>query len=147
MIVGWIVFAQVEPKVVFQNNDPYQMSQPISSVDIDYIYYYLQVSEMVLLEIQNSTDQSDFYLNRELAQKLLIKTFRVSEIALQLNNLRMINFLNRMELLLHEASNLNEEEIDESLDTIKMVIEKANLLREVKVLQTMMKRTKDQFGT
>ncbi len=147
VIVGWIVFAQVEPKVVFQNNDPYQMSQPISSVDIDYIYYYLQASEMVLLEIQNSTDQSDFYLNRELAQKLLIKTFRVSEIALQLNNLRMINFLNRMELLLHEASNLNEEEIDESLDTIKMVIEKANLLREVKVLQTMMKRTKDQFGT
>jgi hypothetical protein len=71
----------------------------------------------------------------------------VSEIALQLNNLRMINFLNRMELLLHEASNLNEEEIDESLDTIKMVIEEADLLREVKNLQTLMKRTKDQFGT
>jgi len=147
IVVGWIVFAPVEPKVVFQSNDPYQMSQPISSVDIEYIFYYLQASEMILLEIQNSPDPSDFYLNRELAQKLLIKTFRVSEIALQINNLRLINFLNRMELLLHEASNLNEEEINESLDTIKMVIEEADLLREVADLQTMMKRTKDQFGT
>jgi len=146
IVVGWIVFAPAEPKVVFQSNDPYQMSQPISSVDIEYIYYYLQASEMVLLEIQNSSDPSDFYLNREIAQKLLIKTFRVNEIALQINNLRLINFLNRMELLLHEASNLNMEEMEESLDTIKMVIEEANLLSEVKTLETMMKRTKDQFG-
>jgi hypothetical protein len=146
IVVGWIVFAPVEPKIVFQSNDPYQMSQPISSVDIEYIYYYLQVSEMVLLEIQNYSDPVDFYLNRELAKKLLIKTFRVSEIALQINNLRLINFLNRMELLLHEASNLNMEEMEESLDTIKMVIEEADLLREVKTLETIMKRTKDQFG-
>ena len=147
ILVGWIVFAPVETKIVFQGNDPYQMSQPISSDDIDYIYYYLQVSEIVLLEIQHSTDPSDFYLNRELAQKLLIKTFRVSEFALQINNLRLINFLNRMELLLLEASNLDMEEMDESLDRVKMVIEEADLLNEVKTLQTLIRRTKDQFGT
>jgi hypothetical protein len=146
IVVGWIVFTPVETKIVFQGNDPYQMSQPISGVDIVYVYYYLQASDIILLGIQNSTDPSDFYLNRELAQKLLIKTYRVSGIASQIKNLRLINFLNRMELLLHEASNLNMEEADESLDIIKMVIEEADLLNEVKILQTMMKRTKDQFG-
>jgi hypothetical protein len=144
IIVGWIVFAPTEPQIVFQSNDPYQASQPISMVEIDYLYAYLQVSEMILYEIQNDTD---FYLNRELAQKLLIKTYRVNEIALQLNNVRMINFLNRMELLLHEASNLNEEEINESMALIKRVIEDFNLLKEVKNLKSLMEMTKDQFGT
>ena len=147
IVVGWLVFAPVEQTVVFHSNDPYQTSHPISNEDIDYIYYYLQASEIILLEVQNTSDPSDFYLNRELAQKLLIKTFKVSEIALQINNLRLINFLNHMELLLHDASNLNIEEMDESLDYIKMMIEEADLLNEVKTLQTMIKRTKDQFGT
>ena len=147
ILVGWLVFAPVESKIVFQTNDPYQMSQPISSVDVEFIYYYLQASEMVLLEVKNSSDPSDFYLNRELAQKLLIKTFRVSDFAYQLNNLRLIKFLNRMELLLHDASNLSIEEMNESLDRTKIWIEEADLLNEVKILQTMMKKTKDQFGT
>jgi hypothetical protein len=123
------------------------MSQPISSVDVEFIYYYLQASEMVLLEVKNSSDPSDFYLNRELAQKLLIKTFRVSDFAYQLKNLRLIRFLNRMELLLHDASNLDMEEMNESLDRTKIWIEEADLLNEVEILQTMMKKTKDQFGT
>jgi hypothetical protein len=99
---------------------------------------------MVLLELQNG---SDFYLNQAQAQQLLNKTFRASEIALQLNNLRMINFLNRMELLLHEASNLNEEEIEESLVIIRKVINDFDLLREVKDLKSIMSVTKDNFGT
>ena len=74
IVVGWIVFSPGEPKIVFHTNEPYQISQPISSVDIEYIYYYLQASEVVLLEIQNNDDPSEFPLNRELAQKLLIKT-------------------------------------------------------------------------
>lgn len=146
IVVGWFVFAPAEQTVVFQSNEPYQMSQPISSVDIEYIYYYLQASEMVLLEVQNNSDPLDFYLDRKLAQKLLIKTLRVKEIASQIYNLRMINFLNDMELLLHEASNLNMEEMSESLETLKVMIEEADLLNEVKILQTMLQRTKDQIG-
>ena len=146
IVVGWLVFAPVESKIVFQSNDPHQTSQPVSSTDIDFIYYYLQASEMVLLEVQHSSDPSDFILNRELAQKLLIKTFRVSEIALQLKNLPLIKFLSRMELLLHDASNLDLEEMNESLERTKIWIEEANLLEEVKILLTMMKRTKDQIG-
>jgi hypothetical protein len=39
------------------------------------------------------------------------------------------------------------DEMDASFDTLKMVIEEADLLTEVRMLLTMMKRTKDQFGT
>ena len=144
IVVGWVFFAPVEPKVVFHSNSPYQSSQPISLKDIDFVHAYLQMAQMILYEIEN--DQ-EFYLNRELAQKLLIKTYRVSEIALQLNNLRMINFLNRMELLLHEVSNLTEEDKDESIAQIKLLIDEANLLREVRDLEAMLEMTKEEFGT
>lgn len=147
IVVGWMVFSPAEPQIVLQAGERFQMSRPISNVDIDYVHYYLLASEMVLLEIHNNENQNDFILNRELAQKLLIKTFRVHEIALQLNNLRLLNFLSRMELLLHEASNLTNEEISESIDTIIMVIEEADLLREVKTLQKVLKQDWDQFGT
>ena len=97
-----------------------------------------------LLEIQNNTE---FYLNRELAQKLLIKTFRVNETATQLKDLRMIIFLNRMELILLEASNLNEEDNDGSIAMIRKVIEDSNLLREVKELRSRMEIAREGFGT
>lgn len=144
LIVGWILFSPSEPQIIYQSNDPYQMSQPVSQLDIDFLYTYLVVTEMVLLEMQNSTD---FYLNKDQAQELLIKTFRVNDIALQLNNLRMINFLNRMELLLHEASNINEEEIEDSLIIIRKVIDDYDLLREVEELKSLFAATKSQFGT
>lgn len=141
---GWMIFAPSEPQIVYQNNDPYQYSQPISKVDLDYVHRYLQVAEMILLQIQNDLE---FYLNRDQAQKLLIKTFRVSETATQLKDLRMIIFLNRMELILLEASNLNEEDIDESMALIRKVIEDSNLLGEVKDLRSRMEITKEGFGT
>jgi len=146
IVVGWVVFAPVESKIIFQTNDPHQTTQPIKSVDIELLYYYLQASEMVLLEIQNSTEPSDIILNRELAQKLLIKTFRVSDIATQMKNMRLIRFLNRMELLLYDASNIDMDEMDDSLATINILIEEADLLSEVKTLQAMMKKRKEKSG-
>ena len=146
IIAGWLIFSPAEQNIVFHSNDPYQISKPVSSVDVEYIYYYLQAAEMVLLDIQNNSDPADLFLNREIAKKLLVKTLRVKEIALQINNLRLLNFLSHMELLLYEASNLNMEEMNESLDSLMMIIEEADLLNEVKTLQTLMKRAKDQIG-
>jgi hypothetical protein len=141
LVAGWLLFAPAEPKIVFQKTEPYQMSQPISMTDLDYVHKYLQVSEMILQEIQN---ENDFYLNRELAQKYLIKTSRVIGIAYQLNNTRMINFLNHMEQLLHEASNLNEENIDESVAIIRKVINDFKLLREIRELKLLIETTRAQ---
>ena len=147
IVVGWFVFSPAEPQIQLPAGERFPTSRPISNVDLDYVHYYLLASEMVLLEIENGDPQSDFILNRELAQKLLIKTFRVHEIALQLNNLRLLNFLSRMELLLHEVSNLSDEEISESLDTIVTVIEEADLLGEVKALKKLVKQEWGQSGT
>jgi hypothetical protein len=144
LFVGWLIFAPVEPQIVYRSYDPHQTSQSVSKVDIDYIHTYLVITEMVLLEIQNGTD---FYLNQDQSQKLLNKTFRANDIALRLNNTRMINFLNRMELLLHEASNLNEEEIEDSLIMIRKLIDDFSLLREVEELKLLVQINKDQFGT
>jgi hypothetical protein len=144
LVIGWIVFAPTEPQIVYQSNDPYQYSQPISKVDLEDIHKYLQIAEMILLQIQNDPD---FYLDRELAQKLLVKTFRANETATQLNHLRLIIFLNRMELILLEASNLNEEDKDASMALIRKVIEDSNLLREVKELRSRIKISKEGFGT
>jgi len=150
LIVGWMIFAPVEPQIVYRTNDPYQMSQPLSMVDIDFIYNYLVVTDMILLEIHNSPD---YYLNRDQAQKLLNKTFKVSEFALNWKNLRMINFLNRMELLLLEASNINEEEIEESLaiirkliDDFELLTEVKDLIRDIKDMKSLIGKTKEQFG-
>jgi hypothetical protein len=141
LIVGWLLFAPIEPKIVFQRTEPYQESQPISMKDLDYVQKYLQISEMILQEIQN---ENDFYLNRELAQKYLIKTSRVLVIAYQLNNTRMINFLNHMEQLLHEASNLNEENIDESVAIIRKIINDFKILREIRELKLLVEITRAQ---
>ena len=147
IIFGWLFFVPVESKIVFQTNDPYQTSHPVSAADIEFIDYYLQASEMVLLELHNSDDASEFHLNQELTQELLIKTYRVSEFALQLNNIPLIKFLNLMELLLLDASNLDIEEMNDSLERTKIWIEEADLINEAKTLQKSMKKTKDQSGT
>ena len=144
IIVGWLLFVPSEPDIVFHNSDPYQTSQPVSAEDRKFVYVYMQMSEILLLAIQNDPE---FYLNRELAQKLLIKTFRVSDIAVKLGNLRMIQFLNRMEILLLEASNINEEELDESIALIRKVVEDSNLLREVEILKSFFTVQEEQFGT
>jgi hypothetical protein len=144
IVVGWILFFPSEPNIVYQHSDPYQTSQPVSSDDLKLVYAYLQMSEILLLQIQNDPE---FYLNRELAQKLLIKTFRVSDITVKLGNLRMIQFLNRMEILLLEASNIDEEELNESIALIRKVVEDSNLLSEVENLKSYFALKKEQFGT
>jgi hypothetical protein len=144
IVVGWILFFSSEPNIVYKQSDPYQTSQPASVEDLKLVYAYLQMSEFLLLAIQNDPE---FYLNRELAQKLLIKTFRVSDITVKLGNLRMIQFLNRMEILLLEASNINEEELEESIALIRKVVEDSNLLREVETLKSYFAVKKEQFGT
>jgi pantothenate kinase type III len=102
---------------------------------------------MILLDIENSMEKTEIYLDRELAQTLLIKTFRVHEIALQINNLQLLNFVSQMQLLLHQISNINPSEISDYIDTIKMVIKEAKLLSNVKILERTFKNFHPQAGT
>jgi hypothetical protein len=146
-IVGWIIFAPSKEPIVISGNYPGQYLRPVTGVDIDFVYYYLVASEILLLDIQNTGENSDFSIDRELAQNLLIKTFRIHEIALQLNNLRLINFIGHMQFLLPEVSNTKPEELKEFIDTIKMVIKQANLLQEVDILKRTIKQPLKRPGT
>lgn len=147
LIAGWILFSSPEPKLYLPPPSMSTMNSPVSQEEIDYVYYYLLASEMILLDIENNVEQAEIYLDRELAQTLLIKTFRVHEIALQINNLQLLNFVSQMQLLLHQISNINPSEISDYIDTIRMVIKEANLLSSVKILERTFKDFHTQFGT
>jgi hypothetical protein len=136
---GWCIFSYKQSPKIIETSAISYSSKPISKEDLDYMYYYFQASEMILLEMSNITSQdlkleSDF-INNDLAQKLLIKTFLIHEMALSLNDPSILGFLSKMEMILYDLSNTNEEEMDVTLESIKLVIEKRNLIEESRRLQ------------
>lgn len=150
IFVGWIIFYSGDDQVINISETTY-ISKPITSTDLDYMSYYFQASEIILLEMSNMSDDDirdiyDLYLNKEIAQKLLMRTFLVHEMALQLNDSRMLRFLSKMEMIMIELSNLNNDEVDESLETIRMVISDSNLLEEARMLQIVMEETRSSTG-
>ena len=147
LIAGWILFSNPESRIVRLPATISSVNSPVSQEEIDYVYYYLLASEMILLDIENNVEQAEIYLDRELAQTLLIKTFRVHDIALQINHLQLLNFVSQMQLLLHQISNIEPSEIPDYIDTIKMVIKEARLLTNVKTLERSFKDFHQQFGT
>jgi hypothetical protein len=119
---------------------PYDWQQPISKTDVDYIGFYLSASEMILLEMENSTEmETDIFISKESAQKLLIKTFLVHETALKLKDPQLLRFLSKMELILYELANADTERIEDSITAVRLVINRAQLLDEVKLLQKVFK--------
>ena len=147
IIVGWIIFSTQERQIIVQSAYSSQSSRPVAQEDVDYLYYYLLASEILLLDIQNNIDEPEFYLDGELAQILLIKTLRVHEIAMQLNNLNLLNFNSQMRMLLHQISNIEEDELSDFIGTIKMVIKEADLIREVEILKRTIIMPQQKFGT
>ncbi len=135
IIVGWILFSSPEPQVIYQSSYPSPSTRPVGKEDVDYVYYYLLASEILLLEIENNIDDPDFYLDGELAQSLLHKTLRVRDIALKLNNVKLLDLIGQMQMLLHQIANIERDELSDFLGTIKTVIKDAGLIEEVRILK------------
>jgi hypothetical protein len=115
---------------------PELFAQPVSKVDLEYMTYYFSASEMILLELSNyEQDVETLFLEKEVAQKLLMKTFLVHEIALRLNEPDILNFLSHMEFILYDLANTPGTEIDETMSEIKSLIEQKRLLKAIQVLQ------------
>jgi hypothetical protein len=151
IFLGWILFYGGDDKQSIDAWESEYYSTHITNDDLNYIYYYFQASEIILLEMSNlnkaQTEEGyDIYLNKEIAQQLLKKTFSVHEIALQLNDIRMLRFLSKMEIILYDLSNMQEGEVDESLEGVKMVIQDGDLLEEAKRLQVIMEKTRFRAG-
>jgi len=151
LVVGWFLFSYKQSPKIKEISAIGYYSKPISKEDLDYMHYYFQASEMILLEMSNMTSEdlkreSDFIIDTDIAQKLLIKTFLIHEMALSLNDPKMLGFLSKMEMILYDLSNTNEEEMDVILESIKLVIEKRNLIEESRRLQIVMRESSSLPG-
>lgn len=141
IIVGWFVFTPSQNQVNENYTDSQHFSQQIPASELAHINYYFQAAELLLLEIKNfdesmTISSADFEFNRSIAQKLLIKTFIVHEIALRHNDPQILRFLTKMEILLYEISNLDVEELNKStLELFNLIIDDTNLLNEARHFQ------------
>ena len=91
--------------------------------------------------MNSDSEREDIILSKDVAQKLLMKTFLVHQIALRMNEPRILQFLSQMELILYEMSNIGPEEYDQTIEYIRMVIEEARLLEQVQDLQKILKNS------
>jgi len=108
--------------------------------DLKLMNSYFSDSEVLLLEIMNSnyaeqlTDKS-LFLSKEIAQKLLMRTFLVHEIGLRLNNKPILNFLSNLEFLLYDIANSNDDEIVLKINEIQELIKDTSLLEKARLFQ------------
>ena len=155
IFAGKLFFTPLPQKIIVQDRMPglsdrgvINLAQPISRVDRERLQRYFLESEILLLQIVNSGDSesgdfTEFEFSKEIAENLLLKTALTQEKAIQLNNLYALRFVSRMEMLLHEVANLDQEELQDALPLMKQIISETNLLMEVKALQEMLKNSKN----
>ncbi len=116
--------------------EPELYSQPVSKVDIEFMNYYLSASDIILLELMNSDNETgEIILTREIAQKLLMKTFMVHEIALRMGEPEILRFLSLMEFILYDISNISPNEAEETMRSVRNLIKEKKLLEMVEDLQ------------
>jgi len=136
ILIGWFFFYDGAPTISPGSTATGYYGKPISRQDMEYLNYYFLASEIVLLEMVNGDlAEDDFFLEKETAQKLLIKTFLVHEVALKLNDPKMLRFLTRMEMILYELSNADQDQLAETLSSVRFIIDDGQLLSEVRELK------------
>lgn len=143
-----IVIGVLIGRLVFQpvNRPPSDPSRPsvvllsMAPADIKFMTDFCTQSEIWLLAIVNmptteETDPSDLQFNREIAQRLLLKTSIIDNKIQHIQNDPYTKFFNRVELLLLEAANASDDRIKEVLENIKQTIESSTLLYETQYVR------------
>lgn len=97
-------------------------------------------SEMLLLQIANLSTAEDLVADevamiREMAGRLLPKTALMKEKSVRYNDLQMLHFLSRLEIILYEIANSDPDEIIESLAFIQEMFRETGIIQETRVLQ------------
>jgi hypothetical protein len=143
---GWFFFSQ-ENKAVRPYLNVIRLEKPVSKKDLVYLKAYLQATEIIMLDVINrDSEEIDIRISKEIAQKLLIKTFILHEKALKMNEPRILKFLSRMEILLFELSNSEESDFADALKNVRWVIKEADLLPESRKLLQIVTNTQDVAG-
>ena len=130
--------AMIMPQPLLQIHD-------ISSKDWQNLQQFLLESEMVLLEIDNMpeavTHDSDLVKQQIQTSKSLLAMIPVAEqIGVQMNDIKFVRFLGRLEMLLYEVANLSEEDTASELNLIQSIIRDSGLLFECRQLQLAIKQ-------
>ncbi len=141
MILGKVVFDSfsVNTKSVVEAN-----RENISEGDLRLVQNFLLTSEMWLLEIVNSkknqmVENGELILRKKVAQKLLMQTFVIHQMALQLKDERTLNFLTHLEMLLFEVENSDEEQMSNLLSDLTPIIKEKKLLNKNRELRSKFK--------
>ncbi|MBN1561033.1 hypothetical protein JW998_12340 [candidate division KSB1 bacterium] len=125
--------------------DSQQTATTLTKDDIQFIADYVVQSELLLLTIANSSadEPTDdlIYLNKDIAQTLLYKTAKVQRKAIALEDDVIIIFLNRLELVLLEISNRDDEEIRTTFRDIKNMIKESDMVQKSRRLQHRLETT------
>lgn len=139
IFLGRLIFAPVTQNM--RTSDvPETVNITFEKNELSEMKEFFTTSEMLLLSVLNNyqngdTEPEELDFNREIAEKLLQKSGMIHEKTQQLNNQALDDYLNRLEFLLIEISNLSPEEIKESFKSMHETIENSQMLPETKRIQ------------
>lgn len=105
--------------------------------DRESISQFLIQSEIWLLEmastpVNGSDSELDLLTNREIASTLLARTMLMERKAETLNHDILIDFLNRLEMVLLETSGAEDENLSQAFEEIRLTIQETAMVHEIK---------------
>ncbi len=112
----------------------------VSSKEWQDLKMFLLDSEMLLLEIDNIADNetpdSEFLdMNAQTSKRLMRQMPMAEQVSVRMNDLLLVRYLSRLEMLLYEISNIEPDEADTALQMLKSMIRDSDLLIEARQLQ------------
>ncbi|GEM_PF-1921834 len=139
ILLGRLIFAPGTQNMT-TSDEPQMLSVTFEKDELNEMNEFFTTSEILLLSILNnyqngSTEPEELDLNRNIAERLLQKSDLIHQKTKQLNNKDLNIYLNRLEFLLIEISNMSPEEIKESFKLIQETIENSQMLSETKRIQ------------
>ena len=145
LVIGVLIGRLIFQPIHHPASDPSRPNVVLLSMtpaDIKFMTDFCTQSEIWLLAIVNmpkteETDQSDLQFNKEIAQRLLLKTSIIGDKIQHIQNEPYAKFFNRVEQLLLEAANASDDRIQEVSENIKQTIESSTLLYETQHVREM----------
>jgi hypothetical protein len=112
----------------------------LSVTDVQFISIFLTQSEIWLMEMVHADntdglDRENMEANRELARRLLAKSAFMENKLANMNETSILEFLNRLEMILLETSGVKDQDLDQAFSQIREAIHETALLSEIKNIQ------------
>jgi hypothetical protein len=118
-----------------------QNPSQLAESDIRFISDFLTQSEIWLMEMSHAdqSDEIDREMNRELARRLLAKSAFMENKLTGVKEVSVLQFLNRLEMILLETSGAKDQELEEAFGQIRQAIHETALLDEIQNIQQLIK--------